>query len=220
MLFERRTVLHRIASGIQELDKDFDCLVHGHASQHGGTLVGEYADESARLIYFTGDSFAIFEPYRTDGWVRHIHSVIAYKNGFLVATGDSAKYLDHFHVKNNELVRVSRLIHNFAGFTAACEVRGKVYFGSDFSSRPNYIYCLSTHRKFFFPAKSYRHFCVAMIVVDDRYIASMNYGLPLNRIFSVCLFDTETGEFISSDIHSDIELIPPQFKLADNLNDA
>jgi hypothetical protein len=92
-----------------------------------------------------------------------------------------------------------RLRQRLAGFTAAVEVKGEYFFGSDFSSRPNFIETLGG-RKYFFPEKAYRLRADLFCVFFERYIAAINRDLEVlggRRALSV--FDTVRREFIFCD---------------------
>jgi hypothetical protein len=90
-----------------------------------------------------------------------------------------------------------------AGFTAAVEVGGQCYFGSDFSNRPNFIEALGG-AKYFFPEKAYKLHVATFHAVFDRYIVSVNQELTISggrRTLSV--FDTLTRRFVSCDYLTD-----------------
>jgi hypothetical protein len=163
-------------------------------------IIGEYG-ERARLALVTTDSCVISDHYEHVRGVRHIHSVERYGNSgeFLVATGDSRKFLDVWAHQNGRLHFVRRLRSHLAGFTAAVQVNGEYYFGTDFSSRPNYLTTLRGP-KCFFPPKAYTMFVTAFFVFFDRYLVSVNNELDVigrNRTLSV--FDTLQQKFIYCD---------------------
>jgi hypothetical protein len=160
-------------------------------------LIGEYG-EGGRLALVTMTACLINEHYQYVRGVRHIHSVEPYGScgEFLVATGDTKKFLDLWAHHNGEIRFVRRLRSHLAGFTAAIQVNGEYYFGTDFSSRPNYITTLRGE-KFFFPRKAYKLYATAFYSFFGRYIVSINNELRVvggRKTLSV--FDTVQQEFI------------------------
>jgi hypothetical protein len=163
-------------------------------------VIGEYG-EGARLAYITPQTCVISDCYQQVRGVRHIHSVERYGNAgeFLVATGDTKKVLDLWTTQDGQIRFVRRLKTHLAGFTAAIRVSGEFYFGTDFSSRPNYITTLGG-TKYFFPRKAYRLYVTAFYVYLDRYIVSVNNQLQVvggRKTLSV--FDTVQRKFIYCD---------------------
>ena len=134
----------------------------------GFLLIGEYGEDS-RLAYVTPRSCAVSDYYRRIRGVRHIHSIVRGKTAgeFLVSTGDTRKLLDLWSASGDDLRFVKRLRHRLAGFTAGAAVGGELYFGTDFSGRPNYIETLCGS-KYFFPRKADRLFVAAFKVFFDR----------------------------------------------------
>ncbi|HZA97832.1 MAG TPA: hypothetical protein VE399_03585, partial [Gemmatimonadales bacterium] len=124
------------------LPEDFESARCESIWQEGNEflILGEYG-EGARLACVTTKACFINEHYQHVPGVRHIHSVERYGNGgeFLVATGDAKEFLDLWSTEYGQVRFVRRLRRNLAGFTAAIQVDGQYYFGTDFSSRPNYI---------------------------------------------------------------------------------
>jgi hypothetical protein len=113
-----------------------------------------------------------------------------------VTTGDASKYLDLWNLRGGDLGFVNRLKGYLAGHTAITEVRDKLYLGTDFSSRPNYIEQLGGS-KFFFPKKAYKMEVIAFQSHRDRYIASLNSEMPpLGERKALSIFDTVAEEFI------------------------
>lgn len=168
---------------------------------YGGVflIIGEYGNvPKRRLFYVTISLCRVIDYYMVDPRVRHIHSIHMCRStgDILVTTGDAAKYLDLWHLHNDELGFVKRLKCALAGYTDIIRVSDEYYLGTDFSGRPNYIETLSGE-KFFFPAIAYRMFVVSFYQYENRYIASINSDVlfPGGR-FSMSIFDTARKQFI------------------------
>ena len=160
-------------------------------------IIGEYG-EGSRIAYVTPETCVINDHYKRVQGVRHLHSVERYEASgeFLVATGDTKKFLDLWATQNGQVRFVRRFKKHLAGFTAAIRVNGEYYFGTDFSSRPNYIATLGG-AKYFFPRKAYRMYVTAFHTFLDRFIVSINNELLVvggRRTLSV--FDTVQRKFI------------------------
>lgn len=177
------------------------CRIHGVAECEAHTFLGEYAENSARVYVRSPDRVRIFSPYDRDARVRHIHMVHAHNGVIYIATGDSRKYLDQFTYGEGKLQRISRVVRWFGGFTAGCSIGQKLYLGTDFSGRPNYIYCLETRERFPFPRPAFFKYCAVMLPIEDRYIICVNRSLPYaapQRVISI--FDVVERQFIFSEI--------------------
>jgi hypothetical protein len=160
-------------------------------------IIGEYG-ENCRIAHLTPSSCVLNEYYRKVHGVRHIHAIQQYerRGEFLVATGDSKKVLDLWTTRGDSVEPIRRLINRLAGFTAAVRVNGQYYFGTDFSSRPNYIATLDGKR-YFFPQKAYRLHVTDFHAFRDRYIVSFNVALAaLGGRRTISLFDTVERKFI------------------------
>lgn len=160
-------------------------------------IIGEYG-ENSRIVYVTSESCVLSDHYRQVRGVRHIHSIERYGNSgeFLVSTGDSRKFLDLWIASNGQLNVVKRLRKRLAGFTAAVCVNGEYYFGTDFSSRPNFIETLDG-TKYFFPEKAYTLFVIAFQPLLDSYIVSFNTELRIaGSRKTLSVFDTVKQRFI------------------------
>ena len=177
------------------------CRIHGVAECEAHTFLGEYAEDSARVYVRSPDRVRIFSPYDRDARVRHIHMVHAHKGVIYIATGDSRKYLDQFTYGDGKLQHVSRVARWFGGFTAGCSIGQKLYLGTDFSGRPNYIHCLETRETFPFPRPAFFKYCAVMLPIEDRYIICVNRSLPYaapQRVISI--FDVVERRFIFSGV--------------------
>jgi hypothetical protein len=130
--------------------------------------------------------------------VRHIHAIHRYGNSgeFLVTTGDSSKRLDLWSARDGELRFVKGLKKRLAGFTAVVRVKDEYYFGTDFSSRPNFIVTLAG-TKYFFPQLAYNRFVTDFYPYLDRYIVAMSCELAVaGGRKTVSIFDTTLRRFI------------------------
>lgn len=160
-------------------------------------IIGEYGEHS-RIACLTSESCVISDYYLHVPGVKHIHSILRYGDSgeFLVSTGESRKFLDLWSASNGQMDFAKRLRKRLAGFTAAVTVNGQHYFGTDFSSRPNFIATLGG-KKFFFPKKAYKLYANAFQAFLDRFIVSINTDLRMvggRKTLSV--FDTTQQRFI------------------------
>jgi hypothetical protein len=193
---QRHGLLNTVRQKKQLAADSLDCMHHGFARNGDLQIVGEYADGSARIFLLNESGEAAFSPYRDDVRVRHVHAVGLHRDRLYVSTGDEAKYLDCFRIVASEIRFEKRICQQFGGFTALCPLSGRLYLGTDFSSRPNYILCLETGEKFGFPEAAYKMYCVIMIPLRSRFILCVNVSAPyteLQRVVSI--FDTERKSF-------------------------
>lgn len=164
-------------------------------------IIGEYGQDYgvSRIALVTASSCIINEYYTKYSGVRHIHAVYKCKNSndVMVTTGDSSKFLDLWRLFEGKLIFLKRIRNFFAGYTAIIGVKGHYYFGTDFSDRPNYIETLE-REKYFFPDKAFRKWVLALYLLSDRYIASVNVTV-LGSDKTISIFDTVTKEFIFCD---------------------
>ena len=177
-------------------------------------ILGEYDedDNSSRIAIITADSCEINDHYMDTPGIRHIHAIHKYDdNTILVATGDRLKVMDLWtnNMANNtsnkksgedsRLAFSKRLIRFLAGYTAMKRINGDFYFGTDFSSRPNYIE-MENRKKYFFPEQAYMKFVINFNVYKDRYLMSLNSSLDeYGSGKTLSIFDTRTKEFVYCD---------------------
>jgi hypothetical protein len=161
-------------------------------------IIGEYGKEYgvSRIALITCASCIVNDYYTHYSQVRHIHAIYKCQDseGVMVTTGDSCKLLDLWELVDGELIFVQRIRKHFAGYTAIVGVNGHYYFGTDFSNRPNYIETLE-RKKYFFPVKAYRKWVLALYILSDRYIVSINTDV-LGPDRTISIFDTVNEEFI------------------------
>lgn len=195
--FTREGMAEKFGNMFLELPKDFQGTRWSNLCPVGDlTVVGEYF-EGKRLFLVGRERCLQFRRYLDQPDVRHIHSVISRGDEILVSTGDARKALDLWRLTGEDLVFVKRLRKHSAGFTGATKLGGKLFFGTDFSSRPNWI---ETGRKRFpFPRACYRFYVEAMQAVDSRFIVTVNKDKLVSRgrkVWSV--FDAVEGKFLYS----------------------
>ena len=196
---DKENIILEISKYIGEGGGQFATTEHGHVQTESGFIVGEYAENSARLFYKINNELKVYQFYQTEQGVRHIHSILKSGDLLFISTGDSSKFLDIWRFKGESIVFDKRIIGKFGGFTTCCEINGRKYFGTDFSERPNYIYCLETKKKYFFPKPAYTKICKIMIPVNARYLFCINIeNVPLSIQQTLTVFDTWTLSFIYS----------------------
>lgn len=180
-------------------ERSFNFLPHGYVILENALVIGEYADNSARIfIENRRDKCDTIDFYRDYRGVRHIHSLLRDGASLFVSTGDSKKFLDQWEITDGQLRFQKRILRLcFGGFTACCVINGLRFFATDFSGRPNYIFCLEKKRKYFFPKPAYTHYCLHMLPVFDRYIICISYSLPyLFPDRSLSIFDIQIFQYI------------------------
>jgi hypothetical protein len=162
----------------------------------GFLIIGEYGMRGKRVAYVTKTSCSISDYYTDDPRVDHIHAVhkSSSSEDILVTTGDAKKVLDLWRVRDGQFMFTRRLRKRLAGYTAITRIRDTYYFGTDFSSRPNYIERLD-RRKVFFPDKAYKMWVAAFQQYEARYILSIS-GLSFGGRQALSVFDTVAEEFI------------------------
>lgn len=161
-------------------------------------IIGEYGDRAKRLALVTKGSCAISDHYEDDPLVDHIHAVYKLRSSgaIFVTTGDTSKALDLWSLREDRLEFLRRLKSRTAGYTAIAEAGGHCYFGTDFSSRPNYIETLGG-QKYFFPQKAYRMYVLSFRQYQDRYLLSINRRISaLGGGSTLSIFDTAQKDFV------------------------
>lgn len=160
-----------------------------------GVLIGEYND-GKRLFLVSRNGCVSSDFYHADPRVRHIHSIACRGRDLFVSTGDSRKALDLWTVDKGRLLFIRRLRKRSAGYTAAVPLGCELFFGTDFSSRPNWIETLSG-KKFPFPKPAFLSYTEAMQAVDSRYLVSVNKSMmTTDRRKAWSVFDTWTERFL------------------------
>lgn len=195
----RDSVIASLAPHVESSGQPLYCMDHGFAELRDGAILGEYANYSARLFHQEGASVDTIEMYHDRETVRHIHLVFRVESRVYVATGDTDKFLDEWALDEGGLRFVRRILKRLGGFTTVARIDGQTYFGSDFSERPNYIWCLETGRKFFFPEPAYTRYCFLMLTVGDRYIFTFHRGLSrLSGGVCYSVFDAHDLRFVGA----------------------
>ncbi len=194
---QREKILLEVSNQLCGKDTTLYSSDHGYILNETGFILGEYAEHSARIFVKSADELTICQFYQTVPGVRHIHSILQSGESLFVSTGDSNKFLDRWHCSNGRLKFERRILHKLGGFSACCRIKGKHFFGSDFSERPNYIFCLDTGQKWYFPKPAYTQYCYRMFPLDDRYIFCVNISLPnISQRRTITVFDTQTWSFV------------------------
>ena len=93
-------------------------------------IIGEYAENSARIARITTNECEIIDYYNGISGVRHIHSITRNGNNIYVSTGDTAKILDLWTTR----MEFKKDANRFAGSRRQL-YNGKCY-SARFSSRP------------------------------------------------------------------------------------
>jgi len=170
---------------------------HGYIINETGFILGEYAKQSARIFVKSGDEFTVCQFYQTSPGVRHIHSILQCGEHLFVSTGDSKKVLDRWKLNNGHMRFEKRILSTFGGFTTCCSINAKTFFGTGFSERPNYLFCLETREKWFFPKPAYTQHCFLMLPLNERYLVCFNSSIVQSTPRTMTVFDTQALSFVS-----------------------
>ena len=204
-LFLNRNDILRRYGGIYAVDNipcDFcGARLEAIIETQGTLILGEYADNSARLLQISATNFTVNRFYCDTPHVRHIHTIHTseVEHCIFVTTGDGSKFLDKWDLNSGELVFVSRIKTHLAGHTAAVSAGGKDYFGTDFSSRPNYLETLDGKR-FFLPLPAYKMAVLHMTLLDGRYIMCLSAeDRSFGDKWAVSIFDSMRSRFVHCD---------------------
>lgn len=162
-----------------------------------GLIAGEYGQPGARILYRSAAGESLFEPYATDPGVWHIHAILPMADGrFLVATGDSKKYLDLMEIGAGGC-RIHKRIERFcAGYTGMARHGDEIWAGSDFSERANFIKRLGRRRKHFLPPSCARNYVIAIDSVDPSHLLVITRRLN-SFMGDALLFDTVGQSFVA-----------------------
>ena len=179
------------------VDTELGVTIHGYAMTADGFIFGEYDDHSSRIFLKEHEEFSVCQFYQNDPGVRHIHSILRSGETIFISTGDSNKYLDRWRLRNGHLEFDKRILQTLGGFTACCKVNEEHFFGTDFSERPNYIFCLESQEKWFFPRPAYTQHCSLMLLLHDRLLFCLNTSLfNVSHRQTISIFDTRSSVFI------------------------
>lgn len=188
---------HRYA--VNNIPRDFGgARLAAIIDTQGILVLGEYADNSARLLRICATNCVVNNFYCGEPHVRHIHAihVSEAERCIFVTTGDGSKFLDRWKLISGELVFIARIRKHIAGHTAAVTANGADYFGTDFSSRPNYLETLD-RKLFFFPLVAYKMAVLHMSLLDGRYVVCLSgEHRPLGERWAVSIFDSVHSVFI------------------------
>lgn len=162
-------------------------------------ILGEYGQPGKRIAVVTQHTCKINNFYIADPSVLHIHSIckVDKSKNFLVATGDTAKYLDLWVLKDREVKFEKRIKKSLAGYTAIVQIENEHFLGTDFSSRPNYIELLREKLKIPFPPQAYRMYVLRFIQFQNQYLLCLNQEMDcLGGRRALSIFDIKKREFI------------------------
>lgn len=161
-------------------------------------LIGEYSTpRSARLVVASARGCDVCDFYVKDPGVRHIHAIHRMRGSddLIVTTGDTRKYLDHWTMGERGPAFVRRARKRHAGHTALVELGGRVWMGTDFSSRPNWLETLDGGR-WFFPEPARRMFVLLLHAHLDRYLAVLSTEITPEGRHVLSIFDTHREAFV------------------------
>ena len=185
------------------LPKDFSgARLEGIVLSNKLLIIGEYGWPGSRIAIVSQQALTINTYYEKISSVRHIHSIC---NGFnrgeiLVATGDTAKYLDLCIVEDANISFLKHLHKSLAGYTAMLRMEDECLLGTDFSGRPNFLKFLSNGSKLPFPRKAYNMFVVRLVQYNHRYILCLSAELQcLGGRNALSVFDVEKQQFVFCD---------------------
>lgn len=167
----------------------------------GFAVIGEYGEARKRLCLITAAGCHVATLYEDDPHVRHIHAVFAAGDGeVVVTTGDSARYLDRWRIDGTRLAFVRREARALAGHTAIARVGGRLFLGSDWSSRPNHIET-DDGRRYPVPRPASYMYAVAFHVPDARHLVTLHASLSVfGGRRAVSVFDTRVRRFVHCDL--------------------
>lgn len=161
-------------------------------------LIGEYSTpRSARMLVLSDRGCDVCDYYVRDPGVRHIHAIHRMKgtDDLVITTGDASKYLDHWKMEERAPRFIRRARKRHAGHTAVVEMGGRVWMGTDFSSRPNWLETLDG-RRWFFPEPAHRMFVLLMYPHLDRYLAVLSTEITPEGRHALSIFDTHREAFV------------------------
>lgn len=191
------------------LPEDFFCSLRSSVVVADDfVVIGEYGNHKnyglSRIYVLSKNGCVKNDLYLSDRRVKHIHSICLMpdKKSLWICVGDSAKYLDLWQYKDGNIIFNKRIKRRFAGYTSVVEHNGKIYCGSDFSSRMNFIdiYCGSKRKRVIYPEKAVKYYCTSLSVCDDRYIYSLSNGMGKYEGYKVLsVFDMIKERFVYCD---------------------
>jgi hypothetical protein len=196
---------HRYA--VAELPADFEQCRSQAVAEIGSRLVlGEYGENASRIAVVSRERCEVFSPYERTRGVRHIHLVCAtgVTDELFVTTGDATKVLDRLTIGDGTPCLVVRHRARLGGHTAAADVGGEFFFGTDFSGRPNYIETLRGE-KYFLPSGAYSKYVVSLTAVWPRYLVALSRDIgKACEGQTVSVFDVCERTFVLCESWSDL----------------
>jgi hypothetical protein len=207
LLLTRDDLLARFSQqfNLALLPKDFaGCRTEAIVQGADYLILGEYfasatKQSHARIACFVDGNFSINDFYQNAPGYCHIHSIYQDRDsgGILVTAGDTRKILDFWTIDGHDFRWVRRMKSRLAGYTAIARLNGTLFFGTDFSFRPNYLETLGGAR-YFFPDKAYKQWVVTLFPVEDRFLVSVN-SPGLYKKMTLSVFDSFRDRFVFCD---------------------
>lgn len=186
---------------VSELPDDFKyCRREAIIEDRNIIILGEYNKGTkceAGIVILTPNECIVNDHYNTKNGFLHIHSLFKIgEKSLIVTTGDEKKHVDLWKIEEKSLKFKKTIKKYFGGFTAITKIGSSIYYGSDFSYRPNYIES-SGGEKYFFPQKSYRKWVSRFFTIDERYIVSINTEvINTKNKKTISIFDTNNQQYI------------------------
>lgn len=159
------------------------------------SIYAEYGQPGARIVFDYIDNFIIYNPYKLDKNVYHIHCICHIDEDlFYITVGDTAKYLDIIKINKYECKIISRISNKLAGYTAIIKVSRDFWAGTDFSHRPNYLINLANGEKYFYPSSAYIEYTLSLTNIHNNriQIKTKRLGKPKG---SLIIFNIKTKKF-------------------------
>lgn len=199
-IFTQRYFRYRLEGGEQLIARAEAICRIGDAR-----IACEYGQPGHRILVESDRGRFIQDPY-DDAGVWHLHAIVPLDDRTVaITTGDSAKYLDIYAVGRDRCRFVRRLKRRLAGYTAMAVSDGRLWCGSDFSERANYLLCIEDGKKYYLPADSIREYVIhladtadGLLVVTRRLHRTTGHAL---------LFSTDERRFVASNPISVLEVV-------------
>lgn len=169
----------------------------------GVLIIGEYGKSGKRIAVVTEQSCVVNHFYGDDPLVAHIHSLLKTRDSdyVYVTTGDTAKYLDLWSLRDGEMMFRKRLKFSLAGYTAMIKIGSELLLGTDFTGRTNYVELLGSGSKIPFPNQMHGMHTIKFRQFKRRYLSCLSKRLDwLGGGFALSILDIEREEFVWCDL--------------------
>lgn len=203
---------------IKKLPKDFNCARSSAVLEvKNHLIIGEYGWPGARIAIITHNNFQLVNYYNSIQGVRHIHAICTTQESsntsqdisILITTGDTVKRLDEWVLCSfNQCFSLKKTLKKrLAGYTSMVAVNNKIFCGTDFSSRPNFIIENNSGKIYWFPKQCSNMYTVDMIAISGNQILCLNKKLAaFGDNIAISVFDTYKMRFTSTVIVTTSEL--------------